>query len=287
MVRQLSLRISRIGEVVIYLIYAFITGIPITLVTTKNSRKKRIFSEMMNMLLMVMFIPVFVAGAYMVLNVEVIYHVDSAVIAFIDDLLYENTVFYVAVMWIIPILLGVFLHELAHANACRACKGGRVYEYGFLMGLIPGFYTAIDESGISGPGARFKKIQVMLAGVEANILFAGISLILSCLIFNLNEIFIHWADINITLCLFNLLFFDKLDGQRAIALILGLDVLNDDFIRAKNVVRSRRMKKELLKKGPVGLMKIIACYAFEVFSFMYPLVIIMNILIIGGLFICF
>lgn len=283
--RQLSLGISRIGEVVICILYMLITGIPITLVSTKTTRKKRIFSEMMNMLLMVMFIPVLVVGAYMVLNVEVIYHVDSAVISFIDDLLDDSPVFNIAVTWIIPILLGCSLHELAHANACRACKGGRVYEYGILIGLIPGFYTAADESGISGPGARFKKIQVMCAGVEANLLLAGISLILSCLIYNLNGIFLTWAEINIMLCLFNLLFFNKLDGQHAIALILGLDERNDDFIRAKNVVRSRLMKKKLLKEGPVGLMKIIACYAFEVFSFMYPLVIIMNILIIGGLFV--
>lgn len=282
---QLTAKRNKAGAVIGNIASALVEGKLITLVRTKNTRKKRILSEMMNMLLMVMFIPVFAAGVYMILNHEVIWYRDSAIITYIEDLLYLYPVLSVIVKWLIPLLLGCYMHELAHGNACRACKGGRVYEYGIILGLIPGFYTAADDSGITGPGARFKKLQIMCAGVEANILLAGISLILSCLVYNLREIFLNWADLNLVLCAFNILFFNKMDGQLALAHILGLDVKNGDFIKAMNVVRSRRKKKMLLKDGPVGLMKITVCYIFELYNILYPLIIVMNVLIVGDLII--
>ncbi len=282
---QLTAKINKVGAVIGDIINTIAEGKMITLVKTRNTRNKRIIAEMMNMLLMVMFIPVFAAGAYMVINSEVIYHTDSVIIAFIKGLLRRHDKLAFIVTWVVPVLLGAFVHELAHGNACRACKGGRVYEYGIHIGIIPGFYTAADERGIRGPRARLKKLQIMLAGVEANILLAGISLILSCLIYNLSEIFLTWADINLGLFAINILFFKKLDGQLAIALILGLDERNGDFIKAMNVVRSRRRKKMLLKDGPVGLMKIAACYVFELYNILYPLIIVMNILFIGSIII--
>ena len=280
---QYTLGFNKVFTMIRKIIFILIKGYPVTLIRTKNTRKKRIVATMMNMILVTMFIPVFVTGAYLY-STEIPPKLDWAVLRIIDNIASNHVVLTVALSIIIPFIIGVVVHELGHANATRACKKGKVYEYGVIIGLIPAFYTAADDTKITGPYARLQKLQILCAGVEANLFFAGIFMILASLCRETSYFFINCADMQLMLVAINILFIRGLDGDKVIRLILGMDGDSDDYPKVKRMIRDKRYRQMMLSQGVKGRMKLITCYVVILFQIMYPVLVILNILLLGGIF---
>lgn len=260
-----------------------IEGYPVTLIRTKNTRKKRIVAAMMNMILVTAFIPVFVLGVYLY-STEVPPRLDWTILKLLEDFANNHVIITIAVSIIIPFIIGVVVHELGHANATRACKKGRVYEYGVIIGLIPAFYTAADDTMITGPYARLKKLQIMCSGVEANLFFAGIFMVLASLCRETSYFFMNCADMQLMFVAINVLFVKGFDGDKVIRIILGMDGKQNETIEIKKMIRSKRYRGILLSQGMVGHMKLITCYVVVFFQLLYPVLVMLNIILLGGMF---
>ena len=125
---------------------------------------------------------------------------------------------------ILGLLAGLFLHELAHAMACMA-YGGYVFEIGVMLKLVfPGAYVMMDTRPITG---RLKRAQVSAAGIEANLLLAGLALFCAVHFPGSSLSLFYTALFNTELALVNLLLVDGLDGAGIMAELLGLDSLSD------------------------------------------------------------
>lgn len=146
------------------------------------------------------------------------------------------------------IAFSVCFHEWGHFIASRAF-GYRVYDVGLiLLVVIPiGAYVSYENR----QDKRWKRAQLCLAGIEADLLLAGICLVLTALAPNhsLASLLVATANFNVVLAITNLVPISGLDGETALSAILGLDSAANS---AKRWVLKSRLRKRLLHHGPRG-----------------------------------
>ena len=243
-------------------------GYLISLIKLRNTKSKRLASIIANTILMFTFIPVLVIGLYMCFHPNSVNAGPNLITGFI----YDHWYFISIVAIVFGIFGGAFIHEVAHANAARSTRSGRVFEYGMMLSFPPGFYTLMDFREKS----TIKAFQIYAAGCEGNLFFAGGLLILGSFICQpLQTFLIEAAAINIFTVCVNLTPFSGTDGSKILAIVLGLEV--DDFDITKRLIKNRRYRRNLVNAGITGCVKLAACYILWLLRMFFPLLILLNI----------
>ncbi len=245
-----------------------------SLVKARNSRMIRLLSRFLNTFLMAAFLPMLVFGRLVYSNIRL--PVEMELSAF-ESFLYENRWNAMIAASILGILTGSLIHELCHANACRA-YGGEVFEYGIVISIFPGFYTMMNPSVIS---SRLKKIQVMAAGIEGNVLYSGILYFLSALFPGAYYLLAMMATVNLFVGMLNLFVCRDLDGMRILMQLIGMEEANP-MPKIKRALRSKKKRKKLKSEGLTGYMKLTAGYMLVCAQWAMPPLLLLDILVITG-----
>lgn len=217
---------------------------------------KKAFAKLCNNILIVSWLPIFVIG----------------IIVFAKNF-FGIEFRYEWLGYIIGLLSGMLFHELGHAFA-GASYGAGVYELGVLVMyyLMPGAYVILDEKTVKN---RLKRVQIMAAGIETNILLTGVFLILSVVFPALGGMFLVAAVQNVFLAFLNMTFIKGLDGMRVMSELLGIE---DMVEKSMNVVFSRKRKRRIKEKGLQGRATVAVCYIVSAFQIALPVLFIANIL---------
>ena len=121
-------------------------------------KKHRKIALFLNDALMCAWIPVLILGVFMFIKE---FGAESPFLG-PNDLLFGN---------IIGIVLGLVLHEIAHAFAALA-YGAKVMEFGVMLyWFLPCAYVLIEDSKVKD---RLKRAQIRAAGIEMNMFLGGI-----------------------------------------------------------------------------------------------------------------
>ncbi len=244
-----------------------------TVYIPKKNSTGSIIPKILNFLLMVLCIPTFTYGLYCFTN---------GGICFTGS---EHCLF----GYIVGILLGMVLHEMAHVAACLA-YGGRWFETGFMWnGIFPGAYCMVDGTTVKGKYRCLKQVQINLAGVEMNLLLAGISFLL--IIYSKDSYFIQpWTGAlfmaalqNIFLALLNMTFAEGLDGEHVISILLGNGSIVDHAkTTLKCMFKQKERRKYFKKRGINGVANICVCCTILLFQITTPMLILAEILYLIG-----
>lgn len=155
-----------------------------------------------------------------------------------------------------------------------------MFEYGAMVNILPGFYTLMDDSKVK---SRLKKIQILAAGVEGNLLLAGCFLLLSGIFPDLKEVVSVGALVNIVMTFINMLAIDGTDGMKILLLLIGVD--SEDVEAIKHMTKGRRKREMLENDGYYGYAKLTACHMIIWLQRIYPLLILLDVIAIIGAFI--
>ena len=242
-----------------------------TIIRTKSEKYKRSISKKLNYLLMVFFIPLLILGVLVYLHTDdVWYHNLSSFGRFVEE---HITLF----IWIFnfgSLIIGGIVHELCHGIACRA-YGGRVFEYGVMIHVLPGLYTLMDDTRIK---STLKRTQILAAGVEGNIAVAGVLLLLTGVFPELKLVLSVGAVVNIVCVFLNLLPLNGSDGMKILLLLIGVEAEDIDDVKRLTKQRS----KSGLGDEDFGVARLVACKIILMFSKIYPVVIILDVIAMVG-----
>ncbi len=221
------------------------------------SEEMRVIGWLWNTFLKFSFIPILVIGA----------------IVFIRNLALEGEGLFAGV--ICGMLIGLPLHEFSHACATISCKNGEFYEFGIGMySFLPMAYVIINERNI---GNRLKRIQIYLAGCEANLLIGGIALMLAGIFHNCSMFFFSVALQNIFIAALNLTFNNGFDGMAALSEIVGCK--KETFIRNyRRVIFIKNVRKRIINKGTTGKVFVFNCYVLFALKIAIPIFYVSSIL---------
>lgn len=197
-------------------------------------------------------------------------------------------------MWLgylVGLLIGMFAHELSHANACLAYNGSWL-ELGVMWsGLFPGAYVMLDTSKVK---KKLQKAQINLAGVEMNLLLAGIFFMLASswsiqqsFIDEFSGAFCFAGFQNVFLALLNMTFFQGLDGEHTISDLLGKEsVVKEAKKNIGALLDFRKRKKYWQELGVAnGLANICSDVLILCSQIVLPLLILSDVgVILGGIF---
>lgn len=239
-------------------------SVTFTLFKIKASINMKVISWFLNCGLMIFFLPLLTSG------IIIISKNFSSVVYNYNYLLFIIGIF-------VGQVVGMILHESGHAISGLAFNA-KVSECGLLFGIcVLGAYVKLEESYIK---SRLKRVQILAAGVEMNFAISGTALILSYIFNSLFSIFFGIAVSNLLLGLINLLPIVGLDGGQIINQLLGGDFLDAtiDFILDKGT------RKALVNEGTSGIVKACVCSIALISQTAYPLLMLVNIIAIGGLF---
>ena len=145
------------------------------------------------------------------------------------------------------LLLSIALHEAGHMAAAIA-YGYEVTEVGILLlGIFPaGAYVAHrDRKGV----AARQRMQLSLAGIECNLLLAGVSLLLSVAVEPLSFTFLLTAYANMVLAAINVLPGKGLDGELALSAAFEVESI---YAVAGRCLRSGKARRRLRRAGFAG-----------------------------------
>lgn len=224
-----------------------------TLWTPKEGKRVSL-APILNQLLLLLFFPVFAAGTYFFFRTR--------------PLLSGEMTFLNAV---IGVVVGMMLHELAHMNASIS-YGGRVFEMGiFLKVPFPGAYVLMDTSPVRG---ELKRAQINAAGIEANLLLAGIMFFLATILSWNSKSFFYIAFLNTELAVVNLLLIDGLDGAGIISALLGIEEVAKD---AKSFLKNMLRGEELRPAKRSDLLYSTMCFTTALVQPVYAVLFILNI----------
>ena len=151
------------------------------------------------------------------------------------------------------IVLSLALHELGHLVAGVA-YGYKISDTGILLlGIIPfGAYVAHEDKE---DATKAEKIQFALAGVEVNLLMAGICLILAMQSYQWSRTMFSVANVNVILAGVNLLPASGLDGESSLSAMCGVDSISEV---ARKWLTNKKCRQKLLRAGLPGY----ACFCF-------------------------
>lgn len=206
----------------------------------KPFSKSSVF-KILNVMLMTSFLPVFILGLYRIFCCK-----------------YNTDLGFMAPGFVFGVLFTMVPHELGHAIAALG-YGAYVYEFGLLrIGILPGAYVMIDEAKLK---SKLYKAQINMAGIEVNLLMAGICMILISLGKTGNIWYKCSGFLVAVVCelllgiVFNVIFYNGLDGEHTLANLLGVD--GGDFascVRAnmEAIFSPKRRGKYFEKNGVNG-----------------------------------
>ena len=145
------------------------------------------------------------------------------------------------------IALSIVFHELGHLVAGLA-YGYKISDTGILLlGIIPlGAYVAHEDKK---DATRAEKMQFALAGVEVNLLIAGICLLLAMQSYQWSLTMFSVANVNVILAGINLLPASGLDGKSALSAACGINSISEV---AKRWLTNKKRRQELLRAGLPG-----------------------------------
>lgn len=237
----------------------------IPVIKIKATLKLRGACLILNSLLLVSFLPVFVAGCVLFSkNIDFLYTYYS----------YSVLIFGI----LFGVIFGIVAHEAGHAVCGLSYGNCKVYETGLIVGLFFGAYVEINSEKVK---ERRRKIQITAGGIETNLLISGISFILFYLFPMLSTFFAGIGIANVMLASINLLLIVSLDGAGIFDELLGTESL---FLSNFYWVLNRDIRYEILSQGITGYVKIIACIISALIQIAYPALIILNISSLVGLF---
>ena len=176
---------------------------------------------------------------------------------------------------------GLLLHEMSHAAACIG-YGSRCHF--FEMGLmvcrfLPGAYVIIDYSELKN---RFKRAQINAAGIECNAALAGIFLCALKLEFMDSSALLMAAALNAILAIFNTSLIEGIDGMGIFREVFGCE----NFVeKARSLIFNTCGKRLLRRRGINGIATIAACYIIVLLQILLPIVLMMDVIGIVGIFI--
>lgn len=165
------------------------------------------------------------------------------------------------------LIASMVAHECGHMTAAVA-SGCRVTDMGILLlGPVPvGAYTAYQQTG---DRPLREKIQLSLAGIEVNLMLAGLFFLISLFCPGADT----WrmaAEVNIVLVLLNLLPVQGLDGECVVSDLFGVESIG---ALAWKSLTDRRKGERFLRSGPIGWL----CLAFCAFLCLLRLVLFLLI----------
>ena len=145
------------------------------------------------------------------------------------------------------IALSLALHELGHLTAGLA-YGYKISDVGILLfGLIPiGAYVA---HGDPTRASKAEKVQFALAGIEVNLLVAGLCLLLAVQESPWSMLMHAIANANMILAGVNLLPTSGLDGEYALSAVCGMNSVSK---AARKWITNKKCRKKLLHAGLPG-----------------------------------
>lgn len=231
-----------------------------TLFIPGKKRSNHLIPKLINAFLMIGWCPILILGCYSLFNSYA-------------ELCWGN----VLLSSLFALVLGISFHELSHALSCLS-YGGSLYEVGVVFQLFySGAYVLIDYSRIR---SRLKRIQIMAAGAEANLMLGGISLFLASMEWKWNGSFLVIAINNILLAIYNMTFASGLDGNTVLKEILGFTDSKCDVLEIflECLWGRNRQRYSVYNRGVMATTcLIIACY-----HILFPVVIINSILMLIG-----
>lgn len=159
------------------------------------------------------------------------------------------------VLYYFLFICSIVLHEGGHLVA-GISYGYNISDTGILLfGLIPiGAYVAHREKE---EATKSEKIQFALAGIEVNLLIAGVSLIVATQSNSFASTMIGAAILNLILAGTNLLPTSGLDGEFVLNAVFKVDSIQEE---AKKWLFNKKRRKKLLDSGLSG------CMCFCVFA---------------------
>lgn len=248
-------RINKIG----------LLSVTISLFKIKPTMKIRAVSLVLNCLLLFSFLPIFIIGCVLFVKNS--------------DLIVEYYNYSHMIMGLLlGLIIGMVMHETGHAICGLSYGQAKVYEAGLILGLSFGAYVAINLSKVR---ERRRRIQVFAAGIEMNLLVAGVSFILLSVFPQLSLFFCGIGTDNVFMALINLLFISGLDGAAILDELLGTRSLFSDTL---DLILDKEVREKLLTRGITGYAKIVSCVLCTLCQFSYPVLIILNILSVVVLF---
>lgn len=145
------------------------------------------------------------------------------------------------------LVVSLLSHECGHLVAGLA-YGYSISELGVLLfGMIPvGAYVAHGEKENV---RKCDRIQFSLAGIEVNLMIAGICLLGSMEIWSLSGTLFSIACLNVALAILNILPAQGLDGETALSDALGVESIN---ALARKWLHRPKLRKRLLRSGYKG-----------------------------------
>mgnify|MGYP004477922801 CR=1 FL=1 len=229
-----------------------------------------IIPKLLNFLLLISFLPVLTYGAYLIFT-KGVYWGDS-----------NGLILNMVLGYGLGIVGGVVLHETAHAIACLG-YGGKLLEAGVMTkGIMPGAYVLIDDYVVD---SGIKKAQINMAGIEMNLLIAGIMMILmvkvdvsSCL-FEYKNAMRYIALINIICALLNISFAEGLDGEHAMSSLIGTPVIDVAKANILQMTTRKNRKKYFSRMGITGVANVCTSVLIIGFQLIIPIFILTNICI--------
>ena len=243
----------------------------ITIARLKDRKKNKAVYQTSNIFVMLFFLPVFIAGLY---AVAVLF--DNGYAAPTDSWIYDlyrhHTMPFLITALILGSIAGGIFHEFGHANACRA-YGGKVLEYGVALDMFPGLYTLMVYSEKT---TRMQKVQILLAGIETNLLIAGLALLFVILAPAYFQVWFVIGFVNAMMAMINMLAIEGLDGVKTMLLLVGMEESDYELIRS--VLKSRRSRERLMRGGVNGWIKLIILYMIYYMNYLYLILIAVEIL---------
>ena len=138
----------------------------------------------------------------------------------------------------------VALHEAGHLTAGLAC-GYELSDTGILLlGILPvGAYVAVREKKNA---SKAERIQFALAGIEANLLLAGVCLLAAQMFYPLSFTLTTVANVNVLLAGINLLPTSGLDGEAALSAVFDVASISKTAV---NWLESGKRRRVLFHSG--------------------------------------
>ena len=145
------------------------------------------------------------------------------------------------------IALSLAFHELGHIVAGLA-YGYKISHTGILLfGIIPfGAYVAHEDKK---DATKVEKIQFALAGVEVNLLLAGICLLLAMQSYHWSLTMFSVANVNVVLASVNLLPASGLDGESALSAVCGINSISRV---SRKWITNKKCRQNFLHSGFLG-----------------------------------
>jgi hypothetical protein len=178
----------------------------------------------------------FAAVIWFAVGVHTLLHTN---IPFSDDL--NLPVFYGLIFF------SLFAHEGGHliagiANGCEFSEMGIL-----LLWILPiGAYVAkVNEAG----DRKKESVQLYLAGVEADLMLAGVFFALAAEFGELQWTVVEAGIVNVIMIFLNLLLVKGLDGEGALSAFLEIDSISDT---AMNWMKDRNKRRKLFTSGLTG-----------------------------------